>query len=68
MEEMTQKTFQKPLLRVLKEMGVGEVLTFPIEKKPTIRAYCNELKQVARLQFTTRSLNKEGVMEVQRVS
>ena len=57
-----------PVLRVLKEMEVGDVREFPPEKIWNIRTYCALLKRTNQLKCCTRINREKQIYEVSRIS
>lgn len=65
---MEENVSKKPMREVLREMAVGDVKDFPLEKHRTIRSYCTELKMSYQKTFRTKTINSERKFSVQRIN
>lgn len=65
---MEENAVKKPLRTTLREMEIGEKISFPIEKIRTIKSYCTELKLCTKQQFTTSQSQKDHTVTVCRIS
>lgn len=63
-----QEIAQKPVQPTLKKMELFDKETFPIEKMKTVRATTTYFKAAFGLEFRTKQLNKERLIEVVRIA
>lgn len=59
MNEKPKIVNQKPILTQLREMEVGDVLTFPAEKRGSVKAMCSEYGFEWNKVFST-SINRQA--------
>lgn len=66
MNEMPKIVNQKPILTQLREMEVGDVLTFPAEKRGSVKAMCSEYGFEWNKTFHTSINRQERTISVTR--
>lgn len=65
---MVENTTQRPMRRIIDELGVSQCHPFPIEKMLVIRSCCSELGAISKKKFTTSLNREEGTITVTRIS
>ena len=60
---VTQKKQISPLI---KEMGIGELLKFPIENLNYIKSLVSNVGLIQKKQFTTKQYKEKRIVEVER--
>lgn len=66
MNEKPKIVNQKPILTQLREMEVGDVLTFPAEKRGSVKAMCSEYGFEWNKTFHTSINRQERTISVTR--
>ena len=66
MNEVPKNVNQKPILTQLREMEVGDVLTFPAEKRGSVKAMCSEYGFEWNKTFHTSINRQERTISVTR--
>ena len=66
MNEIPKIANQKPILTQLREMKVGDVLTFPAEKRGSVKAMCSEYGFEWNKTFHTSINRQERTISVTR--
>ena len=68
MQKVEKTTVTKPILAQLREMEVGDILTFPAEKRGSVKAMCSEFGFEWNKVFRT-SINRQArTISVTRVA
>jgi hypothetical protein len=58
----------KTIRPVLRQMNIGDIEMFPIERSPEVRNTCSRLTLSNKLVFKTRQLNVLELIEVTRIN
>lgn len=64
----SQVNSDKPIQPTLKSMKLFDKETFPIEKMKTVRATTTYLKAALGMEFRTRQINDERLIEAVRIA